>query len=90
MARAQIEVWWVSGDGVGGPWWVEITGTSDKDAGALRSFNRAKCPTFLLNSADNLLHLRNTGSRLRASPTFDDPALFLQFYVHKMTRCTTR
>ena len=81
MGRAQIEVWWVSGDGVGGLLWVGITGTSDKEAGALRcSFNRAKCPTFLLNSPHNLLHLRNTG-RIRASPTFDDLALFLPYDV---------
>ena len=32
IARAQIEQWWVSGDGVGGLWWVGITGTSDKEA----------------------------------------------------------
>ena len=34
---------------------------------------------FPLSSVDNLLHLRNTGL---ASPTFDDPALFLQFYEY--------
>ena len=32
IARAQIEQWWVSGDGVGGLWWVGITGTSDKES----------------------------------------------------------
>ena len=72
MARAQIEVWWVSGDGVGGPWWVGITGTSDNEPGALLSFSLVQkfcsfwriCRSLLLITFICVI-----------SPISDDPAI---------------
>ena len=86
IARAQIEQWWVSGDGVGGLWWVGITGTSDKEAAHRALLIEQNVALFREFSAraDNLLHLRNTG-RFRASPLIKSSCTFSSL-MHKIVK----